>query len=124
MTQTTETNFPPLRLAPTIRVVFRPEGEPATVRSVPYTLGALQDLIGGQLYAILLDGTHDLVLDEEGLFPKGRPLNPCPLLPDAYRDAIYGSWFIAKREGADWVSMSADGAEVYCNIINKLINES
>lgn len=89
-----------------IRVVYKQVGKPFEVRTIPNTLEACQELVGGYIEPVTICTDLVLVCNEEGLI---LGLEPNPFLGYAFR----GDWFLCGRDGEEFTDVPAQWIDMH-----------
>jgi len=85
-----------------IRVLYANNQEEIEIRTIPNTLKALQELVGGYIETISLTGSRVLIVNEEGIL-RGMLLNR--LVRDDNRVmTLYGPIVLARFKGDEFTS--------------------
>ena len=88
-----------------IRVVVIEPGEPSYRKTIPNTLEAFQDIVGGYIEVVPLAGNVRMIVNEEGkllLLPKNKAATE---LYQKKSDYIVGTAIIVATRGEGFVSL-------------------
>lgn len=88
-----------------IRVVIIEPGEPSYQKTIPNTLEAFQEIVGGYIEVVSLSGNIRMIINEEGKLlslPKNRVATE---LYQSTTDYIAGTAIITETRGEDFVSL-------------------
>jgi len=85
-----------------IKVVFQRPGKLSEIRTIPNTLEAFQQLVGGYIETLSLPNGFVIVINEEGRLKGLRANIIC------YAGVIVGNVVITKAEGEEFVSLTPE----------------
>lgn len=85
-----------------IKVVFQRPGKLSEIRTIPNTLEAFQQLVGGYIETLTLPSGFVIVMNEEGRLKGLRANIIC------YAGVIVGNVVITKAEGEGFVSLTPE----------------
>ena len=96
-----------------IRVVIIEPGKPSYLKTIPNTLEAFQDIVGGYIEVVPLYGNIRMIVNEEGKLlslPKNKAATE---LYHKISDYIAGTAIITATRGEDFVSLDNVTAAFY-----------
>lgn len=96
-----------------IRVVIIEPGKPSYLKTIPNTLEAFQDIVGGYIEVVPLFGNVRMIVNEEGKLlslPKNKAATE---LYQKTSDYIAGTAIIVATRGEDFVSLDNVTAAFY-----------
>ena len=88
-----------------IRVVVKTVGGDWEIRTIPNTLQALQEIVGGNIECAQMTTDYTLVCNEEGRI-NGMKFNQ-----RIFNYQMFGDFLIVRTKGDEFVSMDQDEAE-------------
>lgn len=88
-----------------INVIVWDIAGPPEVRSIPNTLEAMQEIVGGWIQVVTVGNSYILVCNEEG-----RMMN---LPPNPYLPSYVGPVFLCRSEGEEFTGVDEDDIEKY-----------
>ena len=95
-----------------IRVVIIEPGKPSYRKTIPNTLEAFQDIVGGYIEVVPLPGNLRMIVNEEGKL-LSLPKNKAATELYQISDYIAGTAIITATRGEDFVSLDNVTAAFY-----------
>ena len=97
-----------------MKVIYKKPGEAPEIREVENDLKPLQELVGGYIETIPINGIT-MIINEEGKL-KGLPVNFL-MVGNGYAQAIVGPVIFCRSEGFDFTSLQDEDIEMIQEVL-------